>query len=428
MGILIKNSTIITQNEGREVLRGDVLIEGSRIEKVAKRIQEKAEFILDGNGKLLLPGFVNAHTHVAMTLLRGYADDMELDEWLNKKIRPLEKKMRESDVRAGSLLGCAEMIRGGTTSFNDMYFFMPHVAKAVEESGMRALLAYGMVEGGDEEKGRMEVKIGEEFVRKFNGKAGGRIRCAFGPHAPYACSSSLLKKIDGLSKKYKVPIHSHISETRKEVFDMLKKERKRPVEYLEHINFLSKRLIAAHCGWITKREVKILAERKVSVAHCPVSNMKLAVGGVSPIPEMLEEGVNVSLGTDGSASNNSLSMLETMKMCSLLQKHQRWDPTSINAQQALDFATRNGAKALGINAGSIEKGKLADIILIDAKAPNMAPLHNPISQLVYSANAGNVTDVIIDGKIVMRERKIQTIDEEKVVEEAQKAAIDLVNR
>jgi 5-methylthioadenosine/S-adenosylhomocysteine deaminase len=428
MGILIKNSIILTQNEGREVLRGDVLIEGSRIENVAGRIQEKAEFTIDGDGKLLLPGFVNAHTHVAMTLLRGYADDMELGEWLNEKIRPLEKKMRESDVRAGSLLGCAEMIRGGTTSFNDMYFFMPHVAKAVEESGMRALLAYGMVEGGDDEKGKMEVKIGEEFVREFNGKAGGRIRCAFGPHAPYACSSALLKKIDGLSKKYKVPIHSHISETRKEVFDMLKKEKKRPVEYLEHINFLSKRLIAAHCGWITKREVKILAEKGVSVAHCPVSNMKLAVGGVSPIPEMLEEGVNVSLGTDGSASNNSLSMLETMKICSLLQKHQRWDPTSINAQQALDFATRNGARALGINAGSIEKGKLADIILIDAKAPNMAPLHNPISQLVYSANAGNVTDVIIDGKIVMRERKMQTINEEKVVEEAQKAAIDLVTR
>lgn len=428
MAILIKNSRIITQNKKREVLDGDVLIEDNRIEKIEKDIHEKAEFTIDGKGKLLLPGFVNTHTHLAMTLFRGYADDMELDKWLGEKIWPLEKKLKGADVWAGSLLGCIEMIKGGTTSFNDMYFFMPDVAKAVEKTGMRALLGYGIIELGDEEKGKKEIGVGEEFVREFDGKADGRIHCSFAPHALYTCSSSLLQKIDELSKKYSVPIHFHISETRKEVFDILKEHKKRPIEYLESINFLSNRLIAAHCVWVTKREVKLLAKNKVNVSHCPVSNMKLAVGGVPPLPEMMGEGVNVSLGTDGSASNNSLSMLETMKTCSLLQKQQRWDPAVINAQQALDFATRNGAKAIGINAGSIEEGKLADIILIGAKAPNMTPLHNPVSQIVYSAGAGNVTHVIINGKIVMKDRKIQTIDEEKAIEDAQKAAIDLVNR
>ncbi|MBI4399935.1 amidohydrolase family protein, partial [Candidatus Micrarchaeota archaeon] len=218
------------------------------------------------------------------------------------------------------------------------------------------------------------------------------------------------------------------SETRKEVFDCLKEKGKRPVDYLNSIGFLSSRVIASHCVWLTKQEVKTLAKNNVKVAHDPVSNMKLASGGITPVKEMLENNVVVSLGTDGASSNNSLNLLETMKVTCLVHKAHRWDATVITAQQALDFATRNGATSLGLNTGSIEVGKTADIVLIDLKAANLNPHHNLVSNLVYSSNPSNVTDVIIDGKLVMEDRKILTIDEEKTIEEAQKISQDLISR
>ncbi|MEM3556266.1 MAG: amidohydrolase [Candidatus Micrarchaeia archaeon] len=419
MSILIKNVDVLTQNERREFLRGvDVFIQENRIERIGKNIKEKADFRIDGRGKLALPGLINTHTHLAMTLFRGYADDMGFWEAWPKKVWPKEKKLKGEDVYWGSLLGCMEMIRSGTTGFADMYFFMEETAKAVEKIGMRANLAYGMIDLGDAGKREKELRKGERFVREFSGK--GRVKCSFGPHAPYTCSKELLLKSKELAEKYDALIQIHLSETRKEVYDSIKKFGKRPVEYLDSIGFLCARVIAAHCVWLTKREVKLLGDRGVKVSHNPVSNMKLATGGVAPIPQMLENNVCVTLGTDGAVSNNSLNMLETMKFAALLQKNHLWDAEVINAQQALDFATRNGADALGIDAGRIQEGRLADLILIELKTPNMIPF-NP-SNIVYSSNPSNISDVIIDGKLVMREREIVTIDEEKTIEKIRRVA------
>ncbi len=429
MGILIKNARVLTQDKKRNFLVGaDILVEENKISLVQKHIREKAEFVIDASHKLVLPGLVNAHTHLAMTLFRGYADDMVLEKWLGEKIWPLEKKLRADDVYRGSMLGCAEMIRSGTTCFADMYFFMDEVARAVGESGMRASLSYGMFDLGKPDKREKELRIAEEFVNKNHNAARGRVICSLGPHSPYTCSKEMLIKAKGLARKKKMKIQMHLSETRKEVYDIMKSHRKRPVEYLEEIGFLGDDVIAAHCGWVSAREIRILAERGVSIAHCPVSNLKLATGGIAPVAEMLENRACVALGTDGAASNNTLDMFETMKLAALLQKHRLWDASALGAGLALDMATTNGARALGVNAGSIEKGKLADMITIDLKSPNLLPTHNLLSHVVYAANAGNVCDVILDGKLVMENKTILTFDEEKILERAQKAAEDLVAR
>jgi len=423
MGILIKEVDVLTQNRNRELLRGfDILIQGKRIEKIGRNIKAKAEFKIDGRGKLVIPGLINTHTHVAMTLFRGYADDMRFWEAWPKRIWPREKKVKAEDVRAGSLLGCLEMIRSGTTCFMDNYFFMDEVAEAVKGVGMRANLAYGMIDMGDAEKRKRELKIGEELVKDFDGKADGRIRCSFAPHAPYTCSEELLLKAKELAEKHDALLQIHVAETRKEVFDSLKKSGKRPVEYLDSIGFVNEKVIAAHCVWITKREAGMLGSRGAKVSYNPVSNMKLASGGVAPIPQMLESNVCVTFGTDGAVSNNSLNMLETIKVGTLLQKSHLWDSRVLNAQQALDFATINGAKALGVDAGSIEEGKLADIFLMELGSPNLLPANSLVSNLVYSSNPSNVSDVIVDGKLVMKDRRILTIDEEKVFEKVRKVS------
>jgi len=429
MSILIKNVSILTQNSRREILRDvDILTEGNRIEKIGKNIRERAEFKIDGRGKLAVPGLINTHTHIAMTLFRGYADDAVFWEAWPKRVWPREAKLKADDVYWGSLLGCLEMIKSGTTCFADMYFFMDETARAVKELGIRANLSYGMIDSGDAKKREKELGVGERFVRDHNNTADGKIQCSFGPHAPYTCSKELLQKSAELAEKYDVLVQIHMSETRKEVFDSIKQHGKRPVEYLDSIGFLSKRIIAAHCVWLTKRETKILGERGVKVSYNPVSNMKLASGGIAPIPEMMESNVCITFGTDGAVSNNSLNLIETMKVGALLQKAHRWDAEILNAQQALDFATINGARALRTDAGSIEIGRLADVILLDLKSPNLIPSHNPVSNFVYSANPSNISEVIINGKLVMKEGKILTVDEGKVLEKAEKVSLDLMGR
>lgn len=414
MSILITGATLPDKR------KADILIEGNSISKIAPSLSAKAEEKINAKGKLLLPGFINTHTHSAMSLLRGYADDMQLKKWLEQKIWPAEKKMAEQDVYWGTMLAASEMIRSGTTCFNDMYFHPNSISKAVYDSGMRATIGYGMIDLGAEKKRKSELSISESLLKtKPKSK---RISYSVAPHAPTTCSKELLLSSLALSKKYNAKLHIHLSETRREVFETLQKTKLRPIDYLASLNFLSPQVTLAHCVWLTKQELKLLAQHGAHVSHNPLSNMKLASGGVTPVPEMLQAGINVTLGTDGAASNNSLSMFECMKTASLLQKNMRWDETSVTAQQAYDFATKNGAKALGTNAGEIKEGMLADLILLDLKAPNMQPAHSLISNVVYSANAGNVTDTIIDGKLVMRDRKILSFDEDKAIEEAKKAA------
>ena len=415
MSLLVKNATLLSGK------RADILIEGSLISKVAPSITARAEEKIDAAGKIALPGMINTHTHAAMTLFRGIGEDAELPKWL-AAVRAVEVKVTPPQIRAGSCLAAIEMIKSGTTCFNDMYFHMDEVASAVQESGMRAVLGYSMVDVGDEKKRKSELSICEKFIKDWQGKADGRITTSVPPHSIYLCSKELLVASEAMSKKYSVPLHIHLSETRKEVFDCLSAHKLRPVPYLDSLGALSSRTVAAHCVWLTKEEVRMLSQRKVSASLNPVSNMKLAGGAVAPLPEMQQFGMNVSLGTDGSASNDSLSMFETMKFLALSVKNARWDATAATAPQILSAATEGGARALGINAGAIAEGRLADIILIDARAPNMTPLHNITANLVYSAHAGNVVDSIIDGKVVMRERKLLTLDEEKAVERAQKEA------
>lgn len=432
--LLIKNCDwIVTQDKKREVLRdASILIQDGEIKQIGNNLRSPADSEVDGHGKIVLPGLINAHTHLSMTMFRGYADDMLLQDWLQKKIWPLEAKLTGEACYYGALLGSAEMIQSGTTSFVDMYFFMEDVAKAVAESGLRGFLSYGIIDLFDPEKARMEQEKSRKFFDYLKGLGNSRIRFALGPHAPYTCSAETLLWAKEFAEKNDVINHVHVAETRKEQADSQQQHGLRVVEYLDKIGALSKKMLAAHCVWLTKSEVALLAKSGASVAHCPVSNMKLASGGVAPLPEMFEAGVSVGLGTDGAASNNSLDMFETMKVCALLHKAHRWDPTVLNAQTVLDLATIQGAKALGVEReiGSLEPGKRADIILVDAKSPNMNPVYGKetvVSDLVYSASSANVHTTIVDGQVLMENRQFKTIDVGQIVARTRELATEFTH-
>lgn len=428
--ILIRDGYIITMDAQRRILeRGSVAIEGDKITAVGKDVKERADTVIDARGKAVMPGLINAHTHLSMTLLRGVADDMPLMEWLDTKIWPIEKNLTAQDSYLGASLGCLEMIKSGTTCFADQYFFMEDVARAVEKAGLRGVLSRGIIELDDPKKREATIREGEKLVKTCHGKANGRILTMFGPHSAYTCSPECLMKVKELAKKYKVGIHTHISESQDEVDRIMKKYNKRPVEHLDSIGFLGPEVLAAHCVWLTEREITIIRKQGVNPVHNPVSNMKIACG-VAPVPEMLAAGIPVALGTDGAASNNSLDMFSEMKFAALLNKTHKLDPTVLPAQVVIEMATINGAVALGLQdkIGSLEVGKKADIVMVDMKKPHLAPLHNVISHLVYSAVGGDVDTVMVDGKVLMQERRVLTLDEVKVVEDTQKAADDLLAR
>jgi 5-methylthioadenosine/S-adenosylhomocysteine deaminase len=431
--LLIKNADwVVTQNEKREVLpNASILIRDGSIVDVGKANTSSADAEIDATGKIAIPGLINAHTHVSMTLFRGFADDMLLQDWLSKKIWPLEAKHTDETCYIGALLGCAEMIMSGTTTFVDMYFHMEHVAKAVAESGLRGFLSYGVIDMFDQAKARLEQDNTRKFFEHVKALGNPRIRFVLGPHAPYTCSEETLLWAKEFAEKNDVILHIHVAETRREQADSQKEHGMRVVEYLDRIGALSKKMLAAHCSWLTKSEVGLLARAGASVAHCPVSNMKLASGGVAPLPEMFDAGVVVGLGTDGASSNNTLDMFETMKVCALLHKAHRWDPTVLNAQKVLDLATIDGARALGAGGqiGSIEVGKRGDVVLIDGRAPNMMPVHGRdtiVSDLVYSVSSANVNTTIVDGKILMRNRQVKSLNVGEVLSKAQDVALRLV--
>ncbi|MDI6884660.1 MAG: amidohydrolase family protein [Hadesarchaea archaeon] len=428
--ILVKGGHVVTMDPQRRVFeRGSVAIKGDKIAAVGKEIKENADVVIDARGKVVLPGLINCHTHLSMTLLRGVADDMPLMQWLETKIWPIEKNLRAEDCYAGALLGCLEMIKSGTTCFADQYFYMEHVARAVEEAGTRGVLSYGIIELDDPKRRESELRAGEKLVKAWHGKAGGRVLTMFGPHASYTCSPECLAKVKELAKKHKVGIHTHLSESQDEIKQITEKYGKRPVEHLDSIGFLGPEVLAAHCVWLTEQEIRVLRDRGVKPAHNPVSNMKIGCG-VAPVPEMLAAGIPVALGTDGAASNNTLDMFSEMKFAALLNKVHKLDPVAVPAASALEMATVNGAIALGLGdkLGSLEVGKKADLVVVDLKKPHLSPLHNIISHLVYSAVGSDVDTTIVDGKILMRERKVLTLDEDKVLREAQKSSDALLAR
>jgi len=424
--ILIKNATLIAD----EIKKSSILIENDEIVEISNDLKfNDADEVIDASGKLVIPGLVNTHTHLSMTLMRGLADDMPLDTWLNDHIWPAEAELNGDYCYAGALLACAEMIKSGTTCFNDMYFFMDHVAKAVDESGMRGVLSHGMIDFGDETKRKNEFKETRRIIDKCHNSADGRIKVAYGPHSPYTCSQELLEEVKKEANKSGHRIHIHVSETQKEVSDSLESKGKRPFEYLSEIGFLGEEVTAAHAVWLSEDEISLIKNSQTKISHNPSSNMKLA-SGIAPVSKLLAEGASVSIGTDGTASNNNLDILEEMKITSLLQKVNTLDPSLLPAKEVYEMATINGAAAIGLEAdiGTIEVGKKADMALLDIKTIRMTPFRNPMSHLVYSAQGGDVDTVICNGEVLMENKKLLTIDEAMVIEMAQNAAEEMLTK
>ncbi len=415
----------MTQNPARDLLRGDVLIDGDRIAGIGT-VRDSADEEIDATGCAVLPGFVNAHTHVANTLLRGTADDVPLDRMLEIAFG-IDAKLTRRDVQIGALLGCVEMLRAGTTSFHDMFYWEDEVARAVRESGLRGFLSWVVLDADKTTQRGDPVKNAEAFVRKHRGDP--LIAPSVAPHGVYTCSEETYRRAKDLAESERVRLHTHVSETRGEVYRHLNATGMRPVEWLDRIGLLSDRLLAAHCVWVTIREVELLARHGVAVAHCPVSNMKLASGGCAPIPEMRDRGVAVGLGTDSPLSNNGLDPFGEMKTASLLQKSVRWDAAVLPAQAVLDMATIDAARALGahLEIGSIEVGKRADIAVVDLRVPHATPFYraNLIRHLVYSARGGDVRATLVAGEILMRDGVVRTVDEADVISRANEIATEL---
>lgn len=425
MDLIIRNGFVLGADGTFE--RKDIGIVGNRIDTIADEDSidsASAKREVDAHGGFVIPGLVNTHTHLGMTLLRGYADDLPLFEWLSEHIWPIEAKITAEHMYAGCMLGCLEMIRSGTTAFADMYIHVDKVAQAVIDSGMRANLAYGMIDLGDKERADSELAQGKRFVDKWQGAANGRIKAMYGPHAPNTCSREFLIRVKEQAQKDNAMIHIHILETEAELNEMKEKFGMCSVNMLEEAGFLGPDVIAAHCIWLSDGDIKILQKHGVNISHNPTSNMKLA-SGIAPVAKMLDFGCNVGLGTDGCASNNNLDMFGEMKLAALLHKVDTNNPSVLPAPTVLDMATRNGAQALGIDAGILAPGKLADIIIVDANKPQMVPHHNIISNLVYSANGSDVMTTIVDGQVLMENYKVLSMDEDAVIQQAQIAAKEL---
>ncbi|NOZ82910.1 MAG: amidohydrolase family protein [Euryarchaeota archaeon] len=424
MDVLIKGGTLVTMDREQGILKNfSVAVEDGRIVEVAERIPGEADFVIDARGKVVIPGLVNTHTHAAMTLFRGAADDLPLHRWLQEEIWPVEAKLKPQHVYAGTLLACLEMLTSGITCFNDMYFYLEEAARAAEEAGMRAVLSYPLLDVAGEEQGRELLKVAENGLRRFRDSE--LVRVFVGPHAPYTCSEELLLSAVELAEKYETRIHIHVSETREEVERFLREKGMRPVEYLESIGFLSDRVLIAHGVHLSREEQKLVSSRGAKISHNPVSNMKLGAG-VAPVTEYIRAGITVALGTDGAASNNVLDMFQEMKTCALLQKVTSGDASALPAVEALKLATLNGAMALGMhNAGVIRSGAVADITVVNMRRPHLTPLSNPVSHLVYAAKGSDVSDVLVNGRVVVQNGRCRTLDAEEVERFALKQAREL---
>ena len=425
--ILIKNAIILDPEKDINVKK-DLLIKDDLIYKIDEEIaQDNVDKIIDAKDKILLPGFVNTHTHLSMALFRGLADDLSLDEWLNDNIWPMEANLNEYYCYIGALLGAVELIKSGITTFSDMYFYMEDVAKAVEESGIRAVLSYGMIDFGDEEKRKAEIEKNMNLFKNCHNTADGRIKVFFGPHSPYTASEELLKEVRKLADENNIKIHIHVSETQKEIDDVSAEKGLRPFEYLDSIGFLGPDVLCAHCVWLSDEEIEIIKKHDVKISHNPCSNMKLA-SGIAPVKKLLDNDICVAIGTDGASSNNNLDIIEELKTASLLQKVSTLDPEALNSDEALAMGTIEGAKALGLDdeIGTIEVGKKADLILIDTNNANMIPDSSKLSSnIIYAANGFNVDTTICNGQILMENRQLTTLDEQDIYKKAKEAIDEL---
>ena len=409
MKLLLKN-ILLPKDGGTE--KTDICIDGNRILSIGRVPENFApDRTVEGNSKLLcIPALINAHTHAYMTVLRNCADDLPFEEWLFNGVMPRENAMTNEEAYQSSLLGCCEMIRHGTGTFCDMHMFPDSSARAAYETGMRAVITRGLSGSDDGQR-----RIDEQFAEIERWKDEKRLSFMLAPHAIYTCDRPYLEKISKLAKEHSLGIHTHLSESLKEVDDCMKEHGMTPVEYLDSLSLLSENTLAAHCVHVSDNDIKILAGRKVSIAANPKSNAKLG-NGIAPVRKFLNAGINVCLGTDSAASNNCLNMFSEMNYTALIHKANDRDSTSVSARNVFDFATKNGAKALHIkNLGEIKEGYLADIALINTDCPQLTPLKDPYSALCYCMDGSETETLIIDGKIVMEKREIKTIDEEKLL-------------
>ncbi|MFL6254631.1 MAG: amidohydrolase [Pyrinomonadaceae bacterium] len=423
--LIVSGGTVVTMDAARRVIEdGAVAVAGGRIVAVGKRTDVlrgyTAREVIDAQGSAVIPGLINGHTHVPMSLFRGIADDLDLQEWLTKYIFPAEaKNVNEEFVRAGTQLGLAEMIRGGTTTYCDMYYFEDAIAEETERAGVRGLLGETVIDFPvpDNKTWPAAMAYTERFVARWKGNR--LITPAIAPHAPYTVSEAHLREVRAFSDRTGAPVVTHVAETRKEVEDISRDHGARPVEYLARIGFLGPRDVFAHTVHLTEGEINLLKQNGVGSIHNPQSNMKLA-SGVAPVPQMLRAGVLLGLGTDGAASNNDLDMWEEMDTAAKLHKLSSGDPKVVTAEEALSLATIGGARALHMDAdiGSLEEGKRADIVVVGLDSLHQTPRYNIYSHLVYATKASDVRTVVIEGRVVMRERRLLTLNEPLIKQKA----------
>lgn len=423
MKTVLEDGTILTmRGEEAELIRGSLGIEGENIVFIG---EEPAGFApdkrIDASDKIVMPGLIDAHTHISMSLMRHFADDLPFWNWLFDRILPVEEKLKGEDAYNGAMLSAAEMIRGGVTTFADMYFFMHRVAEATLESGLRARLSRGLAFDGPEDLSKLEES--REFFQKWNGAGDGRIGVDLGPHAIYTCPPEYLEKVTQLSEELGTRIHIHLSESRKEVEDSRSGYGKSPIAHVRDLGLLDRPTYAAHCVHIDDEDIAILREKEVSVINNPTSNLKLG-NGFAPVGKLLDAGVNVGLGTDGQASNNNLDMFEEMHLAALVNKGIEENPARLSAYRALQMATMDNARALGIEeeVGSLETGKKADLILVDTYKPHFYPRHSSTAGLVYAAGRGDVETVFCNGEILMENGRLTGLDEEKIFARAEESA------
>ncbi|MBX3293021.1 MAG: amidohydrolase [Acidobacteria bacterium] len=431
---VILGGTVVTMDGGRRVIEdGAVAIKGGVIEAVGTRKEITAGFrgrrVINAAGKAVVPGLINTHTHIPMTLFRGISDDLDLNDWLTQFIFPAEaKNVDEAFVRAGTRLGLAEMIRGGTTTYCDMYYFEDAIAEETKKAGVRGVLGQTIIQFpvADAKTPEDALVLTERFIKRWQNDT--LITPAAAPHAPYTLSTDHLKAIKAQSDRLNSTVVIHVAETKKERDDILTQYGKTPVEYLDSIGFLSNRTIAAHSVWLTDNEIAIYKRRGVGSAHCPQSNMKLA-SGTARIPEMLAADVAVGIGTDGPASNNDLDMWDEMDTVAKLHKHATGDPKAVPAEAAFEMATIRGARALNLGnvTGSLEGGKAADIVILDLDGVHQLPMYNIYSHLVYTTKASDVRTVLIAGRVVMQDRRLMTLNENAIKIDARRYRDKILN-
>ncbi len=430
MELLIKNGLILTMNTDMEIIengavrvRDGVIIAVGTTEETSSSLPTRE---IDARGGIIMPGLVNSHTHAAMTLFRGLADDLPLMEWLHDHIFPAESRITADMVYRGTLLACAEMLLSGTTCFCDMYLFEEEVARAADQAGMRAVVGEVLYDFPSPCYGPLDK--GFEYVNTMMEKWKNHplVTVAVEPHATYTCAPELLTRAADLARTRKVPFVIHVAETSNEIKLIEEKYGKTPVQFLADLGVLSSNLVACHCVHLTQEDRALLKKFNVKMVHCPESNMKLA-SGVAPVPVLLAEGICVSLGTDGCASNNDLDLFGEMNSAAKLHKVFSMNPEAVDAKTALQMTTINGAKALGLDRqiGSLEVGKQGDIIVVDTRAPHMVPMYNPYSQLVYAARGSDVTTTIVNGRVLMENRKLVTLNVDKIMDDVRTLAKEI---